>query len=329
MSVISVTILESLEQIVDGIPKKITLSANIPSSIFYTFDGADPSLNSNIYISPIFLPTNQFSIILKVFATNGIDSSPIITEIYTTNILNNTRFPHSSTTAPSEQNIANLYPFGTGSDTPNGEYLNPGDAGVTVDNTALPSNPTAYDGNDGYTAYTNQPYNIENYQIVYSTTDAQGQTGPGIGTLPAKTTILPEIPPPEQTDQFTNLFDPRAAVIFQDFSEENPDDPAQINRQFFNSEDPNKARSGTLYFSSGLDAPTVTGAFVKSHYNPRDNTITYYYRDNIANKWIISKTPYQPTGPWDGNLSTVKFAQRGTGSNFVYQWNLWQRRILF
>lgn len=330
MPVISITITESINQVVAGIPKTVVLSTNIPASIFYTLDGSDPTLSSEIYISPIYLPYDQLTVTLKVMATNGIDSSPIITEVYVTNILNNARLPHSATDAQAEPDIQDLYPFGTNPSIPIGIYLNPGDAGTNVNNPDLPSQPTGYDG-DGYpNAYTNLPYNSENYQILYSTTDSEGQTGPGIGNLPAKVSVEVPPSPPEQSDQFTNTFDPRAFVIFQDFALENPNDPPQINRQFFSLENSDVVRDGNNFFNSGLDSPPVSGAFLRSHYNPRDNTITYYYLDAIANRWIISKTPYVQTGSWDGNLSQIMSPKRGGhGVGVVFEWQPFSRRVLF
>lgn len=328
MSVISLIITESAEQIISGIPEFITISANIPCSIFYTLDGTDPNLTSIVYISPIHLPISNPTVILKIMATNGIDFSPIITETYTTDIINDIRLPHSATDTQAEPNIQDLYPFGTNPDNPIGIYLNPAEAGTTVDNPVLSSNPTGFDG-DGYgNALTNLPFNTENYEIIYSTTDKEGQMGTGIGNLPA-TVKIENIPgPPEQSDQLSSLFDPRAYVIFQDFSKENPEDPPIINRQFFSLENSNKVRDGNNYFNNGLDAPPVSGSFLRSHYNPRDNTITYYYLDTIANKWIISKTPYKPTGSWDGNLSNIRLSKQN-GAGFVFRWIPHQRRVLF
>ncbi len=328
MAVISISIIESEEQIISGIPKTVSIETNIPSSIFYTLDGTDPNLFSNIYVGPIFLPFNALSVILKIFASNGVDSSPIITETYTTNILNDARLPHSATDAQAEPNLDGLYPFGTNPDNPIGIYLNPGNAGVTVDNPDLPQIATGYDG-DGYqTGFTNQPYNVENYNIVYSTVNREGETGPGIGNLPANVKIEPAPAPPEESQQFTNMFDPRAFVIFQDFSKENPDDPAQINKMYFSLENSERVRDGNNFFNSGLDAPPTTGTFLRSHYNPRDNTITYYYLDTLANRWIISKTPYQPTGSWDGNLSGIALSKE-KGAGFVFEWQTYPRRVLF
>ena len=157
--------------------------------------------------------------------------------------------------------------------------------------------------------------------------DAEGNQGTLIGTLPANTTIIDTPPPPEQTDQFTNTFNPKALVIFQDFSQENPNDPPQINRQYFSLEDPERARDGA-YFSTGQDAPPPSGAFINAHYNPRTGDITHYYRDALTNRWIISTAPYQPN-PNNDNLVQAAMNNRSPGSKFVFEWIIGQRRVLF
>lgn len=342
MAVISVTITQSSEQVVSGIPKTVSISTNIPATIFYTLDGTDPTLFSTIYTGPIHLPFDQFLITLKVLATNGVDSSPIVVEQYMTNIVDGgARLPHAPTTAQAGSVIPDSYPFGTPPFQPQQGYLNPADAGAyTVNNAALPSTPTGYDGQGNPTGFTNQPYDITNYQIVYTDKDAEGQQGPNIGNLPGKTSLPypSDIQPdtgqtsgqgPEQTNQFTNLFDPRAMVIFQDFTQEDPNDPPQINRQFFTLENPERARDGTFYFNTGQDASAPpSGAFVRAHYNPRTNTITHYYRDSWSNKWIISTAPYQPTGTFDGNMAQSVMGLK-SGAGVVFEWLPFTRRVLF
>ncbi len=328
MAIISVSITQSSEQIVAGIPKTVSIDVNIPATIFYTLDGTEPTLFSTIYTGAIFIPYDKLTATLKVFASNGSDTSPVITETYITNILNNVRLPHSATDAQAGENIPNLYPFGTNPTQPQGTYLSPADAGITVDNPDLPEISNGFDGSGNQTAFSNEPYNLENYNIIYSTTDAIGQMGRGIGNLPATVSAEPEMAIPEFTEQFTKLFDPRAMVIYQDFEKEDPNDPPTINRQFFTLENPERSRDGNAFFNTGLDAPPPSGAFVRQHYNPRSNTITYYYLDSIANRWIISTTPYRNTGSFDGNLGGMILAKTGA-AGFVYPWRPYARRILF
>lgn len=326
MTVISLTITESTEQVVSGIPKTITITSSIPSSILYTLDGSTPTLFSNIYIGTIFLPFDQLSVTLSVFATNGAVSSPVIINTYTTNILDNTRLAHSATDAQANASIPDLYPFGTNPLQPTANYLNPGDAGINVNDPSLPTISSGFDSNSNPALFTNKQFTTENYDIVYTTKDAIGQ--PIIGNLPATVKIDNEIVAPEETEQFTSFFDPRALVIFQDFSKDDPNDPIHINRQFFVLENSERSRDGNAFYTSGLDAPSANGSFLRSHYNPRDNTITYYYLDTWTNRWIISKTPYQPTGTFDGNLSGIRSSNK-PGAGFVFEWLPFTRRILF
>lgn len=329
MAVISISITESEEQIIAGIPKVISLETNIPASIFYTLDGSVPTLFSTVYTGPIFLPTSQLVVILNIFASNGTDSSAIITEIYQTNMVDgNARLPHAPTNVAPGTSLQELYPFGDNDLQPQGIYGNPADAGVTVDNPAKPTISTGFDS-DGYAnAFANHEYNIVNYNILYSITNAEGEIGKNIGNLPAKVTNLQRPPPPEESNQFSNTFNPRAFVIFQDSTKENPNDPPFINRMYFTLQDNSTYRDGNAYFSSALDSPTVSGSFVRSHYNPRTNMMTYYYFDSSVNRWIISTTPYAPNGSFDDNLSNMVFS-KDRGAGFVFKWVPYARRVLF
>lgn len=329
MAVISVTVTESSEQIVAGIPRTVAIATNIPAVIFYTLDGSVPTLFSNQYTGPITLPVSSLSVTLNIMASNGVDSSPVVSETYVTNMVNDARLAHSATTAQAQENIPDLYPFGNPPIQPNAQFVNPAEAGITVDNPALPSSPTGFDGAGNPTGFTNQPYDLTNYSIKYTTADFQNQSGPGVGNLPASVKIKVEPPIPETTNQFSNLFDPRAFVIFQDSTKENPNDPPNINRMHFTLEDPEKTRDGNNFYTSGLDAPPVSGSFVKSHYNPRTNMITYYYFNSWNNKWIISTTPYNSNGPWDGNMAGIASAGGGAGSKFIFEWLPFTRRVLF
>lgn len=210
--------------------------------------------------------------------------------------------PRSGTTAIPGSNNHGQYPFGTNSSQPDQTFND--DAGTTVNDPTLPQVSSGFDGQGNTSGFSNKPFNTENYQIRYSTTNATGETGYGIGNLPAKIKNIPVAPPPEETAQFTATFDPRAYVIFQDADKENPNDPPQLNKQFFTLEN-DKARDGSLYFSAGLDSPPISGSFVKSYFNPRTNMMTYYYFDSWSNKWIISTQPFTANPNVNNNLSVV------------------------
>lgn len=338
MAVISITITQSAEQVVAGIPKTISITTNIPTTIFYTLDGSTPTLFSTMYVGPIFLPFDQLLITVSVLATNGVDSSPIVIEQFMTDIVSgNARLPHAGTTARAGHIIPDTYPFGTPPFQPKQEFINPADSGVTVYNTSLPATPTAFDGQGNPTSYTNQPYNSLNYQITYTDRDAEGNQGGQLGNIPGNVTYpngsLGDIQPdegPEETNQFTTTFDPRALVIFQDFSKEDPNDLPQINRQFFSLENAERDRDGTMYFNSGENATAPpSGSFVGAHFNPKDSTMTHYYRDSWSNRWIISKAPFQPNNNSNGSLAQSVMGGRAFGSRFVYEWIPGMRRVLF
>src|SRR5690606_24835193 len=119
MAVISLTITDSQEQIVSGIPRYISLSANIHSTIFYTLDGSDPTTMSDIYLEPIITESSSQLLTLKAFATNGIDSSPIIVEVYYSDNSNQKK-PHALVT--NQQSVSGDYPFGNNSASQSANY---------------------------------------------------------------------------------------------------------------------------------------------------------------------------------------------------------------
>lgn len=335
MSVISITIIDSEEQIVSGIPRFVSITANIPSNIFYTLDGTDPTVNSTIYIDRIIMPTIpaiNLQVVLKVFATNGIDSSPIITNIYEPNILNNTRTSRTDTNqVPNDIPAGNSkFPFGTDFNQPNIIYTgSPGNTGITVDNPSLPEISNGFDGNQNPNNFTNLPLNTENYNLIYSTTNAQGETGKGIGNLPANVKVEYPLPPPEISDVNDKYFNPRSFIVFQDYANDDPSKPPVINKMFYTNINPETNRDGVYFLNTGLENQTATGSFLRSHYNPRTKNITYYYLDRISLSWIISTQPYEPTNKDPGILYGIAEGRDTNTAGFVFNWVPWKRRILF
>jgi hypothetical protein len=347
MTVLSIIITESKQQVVSGIPKSVCINTNIHSNIYYTLDGTTPTQYSTNYTGDIYLPYNVQCVILSVLAVSGSISASLVETYITDAVDGNVRLPHAATTARPGALLPNTFPYGSPGYQVNQKFLNPADASVTVYNQDCPAAANMADGNVTYSdqaitvggntfypplqilndGYTNEPYNSCNYQITYSTSDKEGETGPNKGNVPTETAVMYPAAIPEQSNEFTMTFDPRALVIFQDFRNQNPEDPVQVNRQFFSLEDPNKARDGVYYYNTGQDATAPpSGSFISAHYNPTTNTDTYYYRDSWSNRWIISTSEHIPSpNAFDNNLS-----QMPVGRNpHVYEWLTFTRRVLF
>lgn len=326
MAVISISIIESQESVMAGIPRTITLETNIPSTIFYTLDGSTPTIASSVYIDILTLPTNQSLLIVKFFATNGIDSSSIITKTYSTNISGDrlARF-----TTENLNNIGqNLFPFGSPSSGVNDSIISNNQAGINVSTVNGATYSQGFDA-DGYASgYTDKA--IETYTLVYNNTDVRGRPDIGPGTFPSKTTVIgkqgPTIDGPEETNyNIRRTFNPRAKVIFQNVSEETTEDPIHINRPYFTLENSEVVKDGRLLTNDGSDTLSFTGSFIRAVYNPRTQENTYYYRDAGTNRWIISTCPYNPTDPNPGELYHMV---QGRSGSFVFQWHLFMSRKL-
>jgi hypothetical protein len=343
MAVISITITASTEEIISGIPRFITLATNIPANIFYSLDGSTPTTSSTIYVGQFPLPTNQTTVVLQVYATNGTDSSPVVSQTYSMDIIGpDLRVPHSGTNAPANsvpQN--NIFPFGTPPIQPNQIFTGQGSAGYTTDDPTLPETNTGYDGAGNETGFTNTPLigiPTQQQPQMYSESDGEGNQGYGIGTIPRHSVAPLNTVAPEQSAYNSVLFDPRAMVIVQDFTQpQDPGLPATINRMSFTTEDAAHTRQGNLFYNTALDAPPATGCFVRSMKNLSNNTITYYYFDNVGNsRWIISTISSAgiPNLTRDYSSQIVPMTNSrggavGNGGRNVYKWYFPFGRYLF
>ena len=70
---ISLTVTESENQIIFGIPQYLSVSSD-SGSIFYTLDGEDPTDSSLLAGSDIYLPTNLSKFTIKIKAISDSDS---------------------------------------------------------------------------------------------------------------------------------------------------------------------------------------------------------------------------------------------------------------
>lgn len=330
MATITIFITESPLQILAGIPSTITLETNVPATVFYTLDGSTPTEGSLVAFGPITMPTNNANVVLKAFATDGVDTSAVITHEYFTNVVP-ARQPHDKVHIDGNVMSQSNFPFGSPVEAFNVPYIYGNTGGVIVDDQQKPQQSTGFDGSATNTGsgFINPPES--KYQFLFSETDAIGQTGKGIGTLPGRVVYVKptnDNKVVESTNAASPLFDPRALVIFQD-SRDTPYDPhvPKINRPYFDLEDPTKARDGALL---GATEPiTPQGSFLKAHYNPTDNCLIYYYYDNRVGRWIISKEPYYPSQNPTVNMSgIVTRSSRGQGAGMIFLWTPFKYRTL-
>ncbi len=285
MAVITISITESPIQKVSGIPTYVMVDTNIPSVVYYTLDGSDPNEYSDIAVDRISLP-QQNSVLLRLYASNGVDYSPILSFYYGPNWTYN-RVPHAKVVGHWSTSQCS---FGGPQYSTGVEYTQP--AGDVVDAIDVPGIPYGFDGTGTghYASETDKPYNSENYQIQYTTTNRLGLPGPGIGNLPAQVQIIVPVPLNTSNNANSRLFNPKAMVIYQD-GREQPEDESQvlINHAFFSTADFKKIRDGSSFYRRAGQSGGPTGSFVNAIYNPRENTYTFYYRDSETNQWIISK----------------------------------------
>lgn len=323
MAVISLTIEESAFQKVAGIPYSISITTNVPATIFYTLDNTEPTLSSSVFIDSIVLPDNLTSVTLKTFATDGTDTSAVVTKIYRTFLTG--RNARDKITGLNDVTIGATYPFG--SQDPGGPAIFGNMAGQIVDSPDIVGIFDGYDGTATGTPSNETDVPIDDLDLVFSETDSIGQRGRGIGTLPAN--VVAVLPPPIQensipssgsSDANSPFFNPKALVIFQDNREE-PFDPERvvINRQFFSTADSERTRNGRHFFTTGEEGNIAYGTMLKPQYNPREGTVTYYYRDSETNRWIISKVAFTPKTPNLFNYSTIVFG-RDSATGKVFKW---------
>jgi hypothetical protein len=343
MSVISITITPSTIQVIPGIPETVALTTSEPATIFYTLDGTNPNtIFAPVYVAPIILPQNLLTIRLNIYATNGSDSSAIITQVYTADeaeIITEVgdRLPHATVEFPCCDNSQNgqpnsLYPFGNPFPFFPPKYGPVGDPEKTVYNPEFPATAEGFDAQGNPAGFVNNPDSAFLFDQIYSTTDYDGVVYPGVGNLPATTDVIGKQTPieyqPEESHGYDKIFHPRALVTYLDTATNDPLTPTIIMREHFALEDTEIVRDGNLLYNRGVDSPTTTGQYLRSFINQNKGTITHYYYDNSVGRWIIMSSPYAPTKPDAGNLSGM-LPGRDTGTaGRVFQWLLFYYRTL-
>lgn len=335
MSVISITLIASDPGLTPGIPETLTVETDIPATVFYTLDGSSPDANSSVYVAPILLPSSLHQITIKLFATNGSDTSAIISQTYTADL---SAVQTRSGDRMAQSTISNLgnaannnskFPFGDNSPQTDFQYLQIGSPDNTIYDQSKSASPNAFDADGNPAGFSNQP--LSDFGIPQSTTDFEGRTGKGIGTkVPVE--IIGKQGPTEYTQEISSkadkLFNPKAMVIYLDSTTDDPSNPHIVMRPHFSLQNSEVYADGGLNFSAiGLDNAGITGSFVRRTYNPNDHTLTYYYRCSSTNRWIISNTPFASSNSNVGVLDSVVFPREGAGAR-VFQWALFKNQRL-
>lgn len=321
MTVISLTLTESEEQVIYGVPKTVSVEANIPSTIFYTLDETTPTTESNVYLEPITLPTNVNSVVLKVFATNGSDESAVLTKNYNPGGRGaGYRYTHAKLAGQPDVILDN-FPFG--SNVPLRDIRYSGAGGEIVDNPEIENI-----GGDGYDADGNlvktTDEEIPIRKFIFSETDNKGQRGRGIGTLPLHSLLIP-VPGPISTTGNANsaFFNPKANIIIQDSTQEEKDGIPFLNKNLYIDSSIYTERSGANLFNNSFEGSNISGSFVRSYFNYANQTLTFFYRNSSNNNWIISTEKFEPSS----NNKSLGSMVSGK-NNHVYLWLPFQRRSL-
>jgi hypothetical protein len=268
-------------ELLSGIPEYVLLSTNIPSTIFYTFDGSDPTTDSEIFIEKLYLPSNS-AVTLKARAYSITETSSILEESFVTN---QTGLDNFRLTGREGINILKV-----------NEPI--------VDHLSFDS--------DGYESQTTSISFIE-LDMQASEQKSNGEDISGNTTIDfvnlSKRTFLREAPPISDVSSIN--FDPRARMIIIDGSTtENFDNQTIriINRPHGSLDLLSKENiitsSEWQLNSSGL---------VRTMINPKTGKMVFYYRDSRENRWIQS---IQTTEMKKLNLGNRPGAVKG----FVFEW---------
>jgi hypothetical protein len=310
---IIITVTESERESIAGFPKSIELETDIPASIFYTSNGTNPTEDSDIYFEAIILPTNVSTITYKFFATNGSDVSQIIERTYS-NSFNNIKLKQSKITNYNDLLNNNLAPFGDGLNQQ--APILSGTSGQIVDDSSIENYLDGYDENQNFVGSVDVGLE-ESLQLVYSQTDDQGTRERGIGTFTATSFIRRSNEVPAQSDFNSKFFNPKASVIFQSSDDVENQDINTINHKAFALYDPRKNISS--FFAGGTSSLQSPGGMLRQHFNPKDQTLNYYYFDSKSLRWVISKEKYHHKT--NNNYSNIILSSRShTGGAFIFKW---------
>lgn len=291
MAIITITAITTGPELVSGIPRFVSLSTNIPATIFYTIDGTEPTSYSSVYLEPINIPTDQNSVRLRALAISGSDSGTLDVKYNTS--LNGNFFLRNR-----QDNDPGIVVDDYGEDSVLLDGYSPNENGIVN----VPSR---------YSDYQNVDLDIQ-----YSET---GPSGIGEGTLiqlgpivSNKQSVSFERSSPNDQNVY---FNPRSLYIVID-GRKGYDDQSTfiVNNAYSDNRDMVKYYGGR---DLKISRPYIAGGLVRTFYSVKPDgtgvSCSYYFNSN-ENRWIKSIQNYNPaTVPKTG-------ATLQNGQPLVFKW---------
>jgi hypothetical protein len=288
MAVTTLTFTGSEQEIVSGIPKSMTIEANVPATIYFTLDGSTPTTNSPIYIDTFEMPDNKNSITLSAFGVDSEDiAGPILTQVFAPDV--------------TQIDVARI----VGSE---GLVINRADNDT--------DNVIGYDADGEAVSFTDLDADFLERRVLKS--------GKGLFGILDGTQIEVLVPDPKETtttsdDGFVifstpetgELFNPEARFIFIDDRKDNDIDITM--KPYGSLHNIYKEFGGKRLLEPADDAAYISGGKVRSFYNAKNNVMVSYHYDHNEARWVKTVQDLPE------NIPTIRY-----GSNFgqplVFPW---------
>ncbi|KKL63172.1 hypothetical protein LCGC14_2177760 [marine sediment metagenome] len=297
MPIVTLTFTSSIEEIVSGVPRYMTIESNVPATIHFTVDGTTPTTDSPIYIETFEMSDGDNSVTLSAFGIDGEEiSGPILTQI----------FAPDTTRATVSRNVGS-----------EGFVINRPDVG--------PDTEDGFDADGAPARFVD--VDLETLDII--------RKEHGLAGIAEGTAIEVNFPDPQETASFVDdgfvpfstpevgeLFNPEARMILIDNRKDN--DIRVTLRPYGSLHNIYREFGGKRIREPADDSAYVSGGFVRRFYDGRNNVMVSYYFDHNEGRYIkniqelpenIQSTNNMGIQPNAGRPLVFKWIYRGRHSS--------------